>query len=218
MSRITQTPLDLDKSLRDQINFLRNSVAAYDAGFEGEAKRLAVTTRVLVHDTAVSQSLLGLLSLKNTMTFIATGDVYHEKQNFIIFHGLAMIEIKTGGGSAVGRFRPRCLTPPRPDLVPTWKSFDDWWNQVVVVDLAKQKFTRRNLVLTLANMEGGAHVDPDLNADWAALTRENSMRFFINLSGTNTPVDGIETASCRQIAEELMQSIFKVRPDLAITS
>jgi hypothetical protein len=150
MNKIPQTPSDLDRSLSDQVNFLRNSAASYDAGFEGEAKRLAVTTRVLLHDTAVSQSLLGLLGLKKTMTFIATGDTYDQKRHILCFYGLAMIEIK----SAIARFRPRCLIPSKPDLVPTWKSFDDWWNQVIIVDLSRQKFTRRNIILTLANMEG----------------------------------------------------------------
>jgi hypothetical protein len=43
--------------LREQVEFLRASAASYDAGFEGEARRLALTVRVLVHDTRVHHTL-----------------------------------------------------------------------------------------------------------------------------------------------------------------
>jgi peptide subunit release factor RF-3 len=50
------TRQDLIRQLRDQVAFLRASGASFDAGMESEAKRLATTIRVLIHDTARSQS------------------------------------------------------------------------------------------------------------------------------------------------------------------
>jgi len=51
MKRGSHTKAELLDYLREQITFLRNSIDSYDKGFEGEAKRLATTIRVLVHDT-----------------------------------------------------------------------------------------------------------------------------------------------------------------------
>jgi hypothetical protein len=67
----------------------------------------------------------------------------------------------------------------RPDDEPgRWVPFDRWWDAVVLNDHAGGGFTRKRLVLDLAQKEGGAHVDPTLPADYAALTRENSLGMF----------------------------------------
>jgi hypothetical protein len=58
----TQTDDELREHLRDSVEFLAASSAAYDAGAEGEAKRIATTIRVLVHDTNSSKSLLEAVS------------------------------------------------------------------------------------------------------------------------------------------------------------
>lgn len=55
------TPVDLQRHLNEQLGFLERSTASFDQGYEDEAKRLAVTLRVLLHETAQSHSLLGQL-------------------------------------------------------------------------------------------------------------------------------------------------------------
>jgi hypothetical protein len=51
------------------MSFLRSSSASYDAGRFGEAKRLAVVLRILLHDTARSLSLLHALGIKTTLKY-----------------------------------------------------------------------------------------------------------------------------------------------------
>lgn len=46
------------EQLKRQLVFLRNSVAAYDAGSKEEAVRIGVVIRVLCHDSSKSVSLL----------------------------------------------------------------------------------------------------------------------------------------------------------------
>jgi hypothetical protein len=55
------------------------------------------------------------------------------------------------------------------------KPFERWWDDPVTKDAEGELFSRRNYVLTLANKEGGAHVDPQLDGEWAALTSSNSL-------------------------------------------
>jgi hypothetical protein len=59
----------LEQHLAERVSFLRVSAQAFDAGLEAEAKRLATSIRVLVHDTRMSTSLIGQLGLKETMRF-----------------------------------------------------------------------------------------------------------------------------------------------------
>jgi hypothetical protein len=53
--------------------------------------------------------------------------------------------------------------------------FDDWWTAPVFVDGKRRRFSRRDLVLTAADQDGGAHVDPALNSHYQALSKKNAM-------------------------------------------
>ncbi len=70
MTNVPQTRAELEAHLKEQIAFLKASAQSYDKGFLGEAKRLAVTVRVLIHDTVASPSLLRQLDLKH-ISFMA---------------------------------------------------------------------------------------------------------------------------------------------------
>ncbi|MGY4173981.1 hypothetical protein [Bradyrhizobium sp. USDA 4529] len=58
MAKVPLSAPDLQAHLDEQMGFLEWSAKSLDEGYEDEAKRLAVTLRVLLHET----SLLGQLS------------------------------------------------------------------------------------------------------------------------------------------------------------
>lgn len=205
MPEVPQTRTELEGHLREQVAFLRASARAYDGGFTGEAKRLAVVVPVLVHDTSTSTSLLSQLNLKG-IEFFDTAYDYDPRKCFHSFHGLAMM--KTGASSHM--FVPRCAVPPKPFDEPLkLVSFDQWWKKVVVVDAKLNQFTRQQLVLTLSNCEGGAHVGPTLDDAYTALTRGYSMAMHYRFKDQEGPFGGIELASVRQIAHEVLLSLKK---------
>lgn len=200
MAKSQQTKAELLAHLRDSVGFLEASSTAFDAGFFGEAKRLATTIRVLVHDTDKSKSLLGLLKSKTDMGYLNTSYPFDPK-NLLSYHGLVGLRIEDGGSRY---WAPLGDAPGRPAK---YVFFPDWWNQVVIVDSLKARFTRRDLVLTLANKDGGAHVDPNLDEGYAHLTRSNSVGWFASDGTTQKPMQDIELHSTRQIAHELVTSI-----------
>jgi len=53
---------------------MKASATAFDSGFEAEAKRLAVSLRVLLHDTNSSRALLDQLGVKNKLRFTETSE------------------------------------------------------------------------------------------------------------------------------------------------
>ena len=71
MAKRPITPAELQGHLDEQLEFLERSAASFDAGYEGEAKELAVSLRVLLHDTQQSHSLLGQLGRREG-TFVDT--------------------------------------------------------------------------------------------------------------------------------------------------
>lgn len=210
MEKVAQTKTELQEHLKDQIAFLVASAQSYDKGFLGEAKRLAVNIRILVHDTAASTSLLQQLDLKH-IDFYDTSHDYNPREHFLSFHGLTLMEIGPSGG----QFVPRCAlslgSVGEPfKLLP----FEQWWKKVVIVDMRRNQFTRRQLVLTLADREGGAHVDPKLDPAYAALTRKHSMAVYYKYNDEEGEISGIEHASVRQIAHEVIISLKKTCPEI----
>jgi hypothetical protein len=62
----------LGDHLDRQIRYLRRSCAAFDSGHEDEAPRIAVSLRVLLHETKLSKSLLSQMGLISTLQFLDT--------------------------------------------------------------------------------------------------------------------------------------------------
>ncbi|MDB5730184.1 MAG: hypothetical protein JWQ03_79 [Variovorax sp.] len=201
MAKTEQSKAELLEHLRDSLGFLEASSASFDAGFFGEAKRLATTIRVLVHDTDKSKSLLGLLKMKVAMGYLNTSHAY-EPKNLVSYHGLVGIRLEDENTRYWAPLGERA-----PARSGKYVFFPDWWSQVVIVDSLKAKFTRRELVLALANKDGGAHVDSHLDESYAELTRKNSVGWMISDGTNQKPMLDVELHSVRQVAFELHKSI-----------
>lgn len=204
MSEISKSNEDIQKHIREQIAFLQSSANAYDNGFRGEAKRLAVATRILVHDTNKSQSLLAQLQLKH-LPFYDTSTDYNPN-NLFSYCGLAIVMISPTEG---GEFIPLCLAPPGMSSIssPRQIQFDSWWKARIIIDQHRKEYTRRDLVLTVCDRDGGAHVDPKLDAAYLALTRDDTMGYKYDIGHSTENVLGVELASVRQIAYEVLLTL-----------
>lgn len=86
-----------------------------------------------------------------------------------------------------------------------WLAFDAWWNQVVFVDDRRETLSRRDLILALANQDGGAHVDPGLSEKYARLSRHNSLGWV--LAPGDRPIPNAERAAIRQISHEVLWTL-----------
>jgi hypothetical protein len=91
-------------------------------------------------------------------------------------------------------------------------TFADWWSQSVVKDDRGEGFSRRKLVLALANKDGGVHVDPEVDRAYADLSRNNSLGWIIRADGVESPMRSPVPASVRQIGFELEYSLATQLP------
>lgn len=204
-----RTKNELMELLLEQIDFMKVSCASYDSGMTGEAKRIAVVIRTLLHDTGKSTSLLTQLDFKDIRFFDTS--VHVDRANLLTHQGLTLISFGPDGAVYV----PRCLAPSRPDLNPhNQLLFESWWTGIVLIDKERNEFSRKNLVLNLCNKEGGAHVDPKLDSRFAKLTKEHSMGWEYVTTEKQGPIEQVELASARQIAHELLLSLEKEFPEL----
>ncbi len=197
MAKRQRTPQELEELFKEQIQFLEASALAFDQGFEGEAKRLAVTVRVLLHDTDRSHALLGQTDKKPTLVWDTA--LPNEIGNQTPYGGLVFAAI--GGNES--KYVAMLDDVPQKRQIP----FDEWWNAKVFSDDRHETLSRRDLILIAANQDGGAHVDPALDEVYARLSKDNSMGGFVLDANGTKPLPGPERAAIRQVTHELLKTL-----------
>jgi hypothetical protein len=155
------------------------------------------------------------------MPFLDTGGTIDPNNLIASFNLCCMAMMKTTEGTSA-RYVPHLDNPGMPPGPGrgAWRPFDAWWTEPVIKDMQKRVFTRRGLVLGVANKEGGSHVDPSLPEPYADLSRNNSLGWLVGGSheqGTGTPLGNPVPASLRQIAYEVDASVCREFPELAGT-
>lgn len=135
--------------LQTTIRFLKKSALDYDAGDEDEALRMAVSLRVLFHETQGRRPSIPLLKHLD----------YLDKEILTSADGRSLVcfidqQIKTS-------YPPGVSAHPRLQKEFRVTKFDQWWaGEVVFHSKTKTKdFFRKDVILTAANQDGGAHVD-----------------------------------------------------------
>lgn len=188
---------DMMKHLNDQRSFMKRSMQSYDSGFEDEAQRIATIIRILLHDTNKSTSLFKHLDLKNKVQYLSTAEGY-VPGNLLSYEGILAT-------SSNGYYLP--MTSATDKFQGILHSFEDWWNQIILDDNINI-FTRKDLILEVANTDGGAHVDEKLNEAYANLTKNHTLSGKLVIDGESHPFRNNPVYACiRQIAIELQYSI-----------
>lgn len=179
------------------MKFLKNDIKLFDEGYLDYAVKIAITLRILFHDTSVSTSLANSIEIKDKLLFWSSGHSY-SPNNLLTTWSLLTISITTNGIEYI----------PMGDMLnseeyPTYLSFEDWWNEIIFAD-KEHLFTRKDVICFLANKDGGAHVDTELD-DLAFITKMNSLGWVDN--DGNPPRNNPLYCSIRQIAEEVIKGI-----------
>ncbi len=205
MNKVFKSQEELKKELDSQFKLLKVLTEQYDKGDVIIGKSIATSIRVLVHDTDDSRSLLGQLNFKNRKFFdTACPDIFPvpgKIQRIGSFCGLV----------SIGSVNNEQTYIPYLDEAPVKKfgfvNFDEFWNRIIFIDNNKNSFTRKEIVLAIANQDGGAHVDPKIEKKYKELSRENSLGWKASLDGKIwNDSCGSELAAVRQIAHELLRT------------
>jgi hypothetical protein len=199
---------DLKQDLTKQVGFLKSSCANYDAGEPTEALRIAVIIRVLVHDTSQSHSLLSQMHNKNNIKFLDSAAPIDPQPSrkgggVMIMHGLpglVGISSSRNGGIYIPVQSLR-------DYVPGYVSFDKWWNTPCIPGHNGNKYSRKQLVLQMANKEGGAHIDKEIDEAYRQYTT-SSLGMSFKVNGVEVGfVNSAADASMREIGWEMLETL-----------
>lgn len=164
MPRHRRSQDELQQELHEQAAALRASAAGYDSGHLWEAKRLATTAYVLLHDGGRNcRSLLGQLGLKGPMMSTANDDPG-------ALLPLAVIEVDVKAGGAGMTFKPFLeMHSTKRRTLP----FSRWYEEPVFEN-GRLNLTRKNLICTFRSQVGGSHADAVITDESFQWLRTNS--------------------------------------------
>lgn len=153
--------------------------------------------RTLLHDTGSSVSLLSQLGIKSALRFY---DRYAEGQGekARIFVGVGM-QFAENGLKYVATFTEPTST----------SEFQTYWNGIAIKE-AGYTHRRRDVILGVANQDGGAHIDPSLMETYARLSRDFASPWTVTVGGKpGTVLHGPQLPIVRQCAFEVELTIAR---------
>jgi len=198
------------QELKKQLGFLRNSCRLYDEGEVDEAIRIAVPIRTIIHDTRNSTSLLTHLNAKGLKLW---SSIRGAPESAVWYQGMGLHEYWRYGNRAGGSYGPSFDEGPGMLLLPV----SEWWNQIVYVfsrrpeedptgEIEVTRLSRRDIVLTATNKDGGAHVDEKLTPAYEMLAEDGAVGSF-GWKEQIFPITKAHLVTLRQIGHEVLRSL-----------
>lgn len=163
---------ELLQAFNEQRHFLRSSTQAYDNGNISEAKRIATSLYVLLHDgRGRTVSLLSQLQLTKT-PFLSSSNYVEREGKSIVFPTIYLAAFTCINENEF-ELLPHCYRRAFIDN-PYCRSisFREWWNEPIFAQYkyvpAKdrwkpiRKLSRMNLISHVRSQDGGAHFDASI--------------------------------------------------------
>ena len=192
------------EQLQTQFRLIEGACRNYDGGLHEAALHIAVALRVLIHETSKSHSLLGQLSLRNSVKLLSTFlelKVENDTPKNVLTETITF-----GVGIGPFGFQPSLGNSPDKHYL----SVDGWWNEVI--HEFRQRFSRADIILAAANQDGGAHVEPDPNQTTILLRGSLGTLTTITSCGTQRrELTNPHFSLIRQFGFEILNS-----PDLSV--
>ena len=218
------------QALDIQLQRLKNSCDSYDSNSISYLD-ISVVLRLLFHDSKTQTSLLTKLGLKDKLKMLDTaiprgrlafwcmdeGVSNLTIMQTAVYGGLVAKRIVNENGLYTFHFQPLCSSSQYSDYEQKClrngqlKSVKEWLQQKIYSDSNGNSLSRYELLMVVANNDGGAHVDEDSQKrdDYLQFRRPDGLDIRVNgeiKAFVNNPVP----PSIRQIAQEVLVSIRSI--------
>lgn len=215
---------ELDDRIRQQIRVLLGSAKRFDQGgadAQDEALTMAIRLRTLLHSTQKVPSSMWAAGYLDSMRFTNSVGVPPDDGSPFIGALQQVINLRPEDGQRHVSFKAalghhiRQLTPGQQAVrLMNAPTFEEWWTAVLVRDFDKRNFTREFVVKTVANKDGGAHLDPTLPDSYLAVSRGPGFGLSIQIDSHDQHHGDPVPALLRQITWEFEQSLRRTAPVL----
>jgi hypothetical protein len=211
-----KTKDELKREFSEQLLALRAAAKSYDSGNHWSAKDLASIIYILFHDgTGRIKSLLRLLGLKGKINLLSSYIIPPTASGMEVTVAqsapLIMLNIRNDQSEWVPIFDDN----PFADQF-RWLSFQNWWEEKIFHPVSTINLSRKNIIFSMRNQDGGSHVDSHItNEDYATFSRKGDPWIRSIKNGVSFGENGGEQipnamrAIVRQLAWEVDQSLIR---------
>lgn len=201
------------QELKHQIKFLEDECRFYDQGAIEYGKKIATTLRILLHDTRYSVSLFKQLEssfVYNRPDFIDLSGTYKTtiKTNIV---RCALCDYRFTHDMDSSEVMTPCAKQINPQKRYPKRAFKTWWEETNVIFVnSTTSLARKDVVLLVADQDGGAHVDSKIDERLALLQRNLAIPLVIEVpmgsivKHYTAAVDQVLYATLRAIGEEVL--------------
>lgn len=215
-NRVSRLPDEAKAQLLECVNALIFDAAAYDKGEFSIIKRSSTTLRMLFYDSKTSHSLINQISNKKILPMQSYIEYPTKKK---MFFGYVFCARFWSSPPEINSHYDTFLFSP-PNDFENFIPFDDWWDGSIFS--WGEDFTRKRLVITIANQDGGAHFDPEIDSSYRSLVNGDT-GFHIKAKNNNHIIFGgspkqnnkdiffkdLHLALLREIVHETIISLIK---------
>jgi hypothetical protein len=187
---------ELEQLLAGHRSALAASCKGYDNGAGWEAERLATTVFTLMHNGGGIVSLLTQLGVQDSLSYLSSGRINVTPKLVFASPALASMQPDGQGGHV---FVPK-LARSSADCKSV--DFETWWKKEIIF-FTGSNLTRSRLVYSFRHQDGGSHVGELTDGAYVLLKGGAG---WTNL-GTGLPPIGAATASMRQMAWEVIETL-----------
>ncbi len=187
--------------LANQLRFIERSCQAFDSGDETEAQRIAISARIICHQTSRSVSLLTHLNGANILMLSTANSPLGPGGPCNL---ASLVFVRTDEGVSYRSFAMLDRANVK-RLIP----FQEWWGTEIVCLAQGVQMTRKSIVLEVAERDGGAHVDSNLKPDYMKIKSGESLAVtFLPAGGepVKIPLESHVAMTLRQIGFEFLHS------------
>ena len=160
-----------------------------------------------MHDTARQKSLLTHLNAKGINLISTCLDIAAKVRDPnslgfggrpLMFNGMGRFSTGPAGASYFPKLGDGMFCYEMP--------VEQWWTQTVFILDPKTWVSRKDVVLSAADKDGGAHVDSSLTPEYERLIESGDLGCFTDDRGTTIPMSGHHYVALRQMGYELLAS------------
>jgi hypothetical protein len=217
-----RTTEELMVALVDHMKMIRASVEEYARGDHFEVPRIATAISTIVNE-AYADSILKQMHEKDNITFVVSA-IIERDGNLFSDHPLISLQLKHSSP----RFEPIWLEASKKGAISEHRyasGFEGWWEKIPIFKTPGYYFrdygpksrilTRRGLVQTYRNQDGGAHYARDVKEPVYKMIKESGVGWEASTSeGNFDPIAGALDAMLVQVGLELLSTLLSKFPQI----